>query len=160
MDPESHRPKARDLALRRLTVREYSSVEMQGYLRRKGVPAEEARTVVRELEERGLIDPDRYAAAIARSQIARGKGPMAVLAKLKRRGIQADLGAARRIYEVEAGGSGLSELEVIRRVLSSRFPGLDPSDRKVVARVYRSLMRRGFSAQAICSALDTTSGSG
>ena len=160
MDPESHGPNAKDLALRRLTVREYSSVELQGYLRRKGVSGADARAVVLELEERGLIDPGRYAAAIARSQIARGKGPRAVLAKLKRRGLKADLGTARRIYDTEAGGSGLTELEAVRRVISSRFPGLDVSDRKAVARVYRFLNNRGFSAETICSALDTTSSSG
>ena len=98
------RPNARDLALRRLTVREYSSVELMGYLRRKGVAEADAQTVVRELEEQGLIDADRYAAAIARSQIARGKGPMAVLDKLRRRGLRADLSLARKLYETEAAG--------------------------------------------------------
>src|SRR5579885_1719372 len=116
-------PKA--LALRRLTLREYSSAELRAYLRRKGVEEAEAGEVVRELEERGLIDPGRYAAAIARSQISRGKGPVAVLSKLRRRGLSADLAAARKLYESEAGEGPGAEAEAIRKVLAVRFPELD-----------------------------------
>jgi len=137
-------PNAKELALRRLSLREYSSAELLGYLRRKGVPEDEAREAVRELEERGLIDPARYGAAIARSQIARGKGPMAVLAKLRRRGLSADLSDARRLYLAEAG-----EAEAIRKVLATRFPDLDPGDRVAVAKAYQALLRRGFSPAEI-----------
>jgi SOS response regulatory protein OraA/RecX len=143
-------PKA--LALRRLTLREYSSAEMTSYLRRKGVDEAEAAAVVLELEERGLIDPGRYAAAIARSQIARGKGPMAVLAKLRRRGLSADLSGARKLYEAEAlaaaeGGSG--EAEAARKVLAVRYPDLDLKDEKQVQRAYQALLRRGFTPSVV-----------
>jgi SOS response regulatory protein OraA/RecX len=125
---------------------------MIGYLRRKGVEEEDARAVVRELEERGLIDSARYAAAIARSQIARGKGPMAVLAKLRRRGLSGDLGQARRLYEHEAGGPE-AEAEAVRKVLASRYPDLDREDPKQMNRAYAALLRRGFSPSVIRNVL-------
>ena len=150
-------PKA--LALRRLTLREYSSAEMMGYLRRKGVDEASARAVVSELEERGLIDPARYAAAIARSQIARGKGPLAVLAKLRRRGLSGDLSAARKLYESEGGGEAgaTAESVAIRQVLAVRFPELDRKDEKAVYRAYQALLRRGFSPSAVREVLDSLS---
>lgn len=146
-------PKA--LALRRLTLREYSSAEMTCYLRRKGIDEADARRVVRELEESGLIDPNRYAAAIARSQIARGKGPLAVLSKLRKRGLSADLAAARKLYESEGGDfdGASAEAAAIRKVLAVRFPELNLSDEKAVHRAYQTLLRRGFSSLAVRDAL-------
>ena len=122
-----------------------------GYLRRKGVEEADARAVVRELEEQGLIDPARYGAAIARSQIARGKGPMAILSKMRRRGLAGDLNQARKLYESQSGGEPgeAPEAEAIRQVLASRYPGLDYKNAKHVNRAYLALLRRGFSPSAI-----------
>jgi regulatory protein len=140
MDPKS-------LALRRLTVREYSSAELLGYLRRKGVSEEEATQVVAELEKAGLIDPRRYAGIIARSEIGKGRGPLAVAAKLKRRGVPIELGAAHRLYK-DQGGEDCEAL-AIRKLLETRYRGVDLKDRRSLARVHRALLRRGFTAQSI-----------
>lgn len=141
----------KELALRRLTLREYSSAELLSYLRRKGVEEAPALEVIRELEESGLIDPKRYAAAIARSQISRGKGPVAVMAKLRRRGLNADLASARRLYEAETGGNPTEsgEVQSVKHLLNTRYSGIDLTNEKSRLRVYRSLLRRGFSPSVV-----------
>jgi regulatory protein len=109
----------------------------------------EARKTVDELVGSGWVDDRRFSAAVARSEAAKGKGPMAVMAKLRRRGVRADLSEARRLFE----GAAASEVEAVQTVLSRRFAGIDRKDRKALARVYQALLRRGFSPASIQTAL-------
>ncbi|MGZ6311477.1 MAG: regulatory protein RecX, partial [Bdellovibrionota bacterium] len=79
-----------DYALNRVSVREYSASEMKRYLKRKGFSEEQCQSTLAELLERGLIDDRRYAGAVARSQLARGKGPRYIQAKLMSKGVRID----------------------------------------------------------------------
>src|SRR4051812_2795009 len=148
-DPE--RPNAREIAFRRLSFREQSSSELAAYLRRKGVSEEEAAATVRELAEGGWVDDRRFSAAVARSEAAKGKGPMAVLAKLRRRGGRAGLNQARALFQGAAVAE--DETQAVRAVLERRFPEIDQTDRKAITRVYQAMLRRGFSSAAIRAAL-------
>ncbi len=144
-------PNAREIALKRISHREQSSTELKTYLRRKGVEENEAKEAVDALIADGWIDDRRFSAAVARSEAARGKGPMAVLAKLRRRGVRADLGQARELFQ----DAGTTEVEAVLSLLSRRYSDIDRSDRKELGRVYQSLLRRGFSSASILAALKT-----
>lgn len=140
---------ARSLALRRLSVREYSAIEMVRYLKRKGVEESDAEALVAELVKNGLIDDRRYAAVVARSQGLKGKGPMQILAKLKQKGVSLELDEVRRLY-----GENFQEdeSEAIQKILKRRYPGYQ-YDKNQQRRAYQMLMRRGFSPDAIIRCL-------
>lgn len=141
--------KARNLALRRLSVREYSRLEMSQYLKRKEIPEEVITATVQSLVDEGLLEDERYARMIARHQVLRGKGPMYVLQKLKQKGVRTDLSHVKSLM----GQMGdRDELSTARGIVERKYPGFD-SDRKMAARAFRALLNRGFSSQVARAAI-------
>lgn len=148
-DPAPSSTEPRILALRRLGRREYSSAEMISYLERRGIGRETAVSVVTELVEEHLIDDSRFARMLARYQAIRGKGSVYILSKLRQKGIQIELSEVRKLLE-ENGET--NELETARQFVRRRYPLL-AQDRKIAARAYQALLRRGFSHQTARDAL-------
>jgi SOS response regulatory protein OraA/RecX len=144
---------ARDRALGRLNIREYSAAEMRSYLRRKGVATSEAEEVVAQLVAEGLIQDERYARVVARSQANRDKGPGYIMAKLRGKGVKMDL---RRSKEIFAEVSTNDEESMIRRILERRYPNAH-ANRREMQRAYQGLLRRGFSQEIIRKCLLTSS---
>lgn len=136
----------RDLAIQRLSVREYGSGEMRSYLIRKGAPPEEATEVVAELVGDKLIDDERYARVIARHQAFRDKGPSYVLARLRQKGVRLPLTRVRAIYQETLPEQLNSELDLARRLVDRRYPRAH-EDRDELRRAYGALVRRGFSRE-------------
>jgi regulatory protein len=141
--------RARQLALRRLTVREYGSNELKSYLNRKGISEEVAAATVESLCQEKWIDDQRFIRTVTRAQAGRGKGPLAVAHKLKQKGITADLNDLRTHFEESVGES---EDEISRRWLERKFPEgfpSTPAGARDRARAYAGLIRRGFSAEVV-----------
>ncbi|MCM2324132.1 MAG: recombination regulator RecX [Oligoflexia bacterium] len=139
----SEKPDTRALALRRLAAREYAAAELRGYLERKGVEEAEAQEVVNALVREGWVDDRRFARAFARDQVIRGKGPMHILAGLRRKGVRIELSEVRGIF---AEVSDRNELETARALVERRYPRAS-RDPKVSRRAFQALLRRGFSAE-------------
>jgi len=140
-DPEYEEKRARNLALRRLTVREYGSHELARYLDRKGIlPDVIAKTIARLIEEKFLSD-ERYLKAMVQSLYQRGKGPLYIKAKLNQKGMSADVSLIRSLI---AQLEGPTEVEQARTVIDRRYPGAQ-TDRAIAAKAISALMRRGFS---------------
>ena len=124
-----YRQDARNLALSRLSVREYAARELLGYLKRKKIPAEIASETVQRLVEEKLLDDRRYARAVTRSQAVRDKGPSYILAKLKQKGVKIELDEVR----LESGWSSHH-----RKTTTRVLVGKDISD-KLRLRYSRSI---------------------
>ncbi len=140
---------ARDLALNRLTVREYSAREMIAYLKRKGHSDKVARETVEALSQDKLIDDHRYARAVTRTQAIRDKGPGYILSKLRQKGVKIELSEVRTLYGESADHD---ELEMARRLVERRYPracatNIEVRDNREIQRAYAALMRRGFSSE-------------
>lgn len=152
------KPDPRVLARFRLGVREYSARELERYLRRKGVEAGEAERVVAELGEKGLLSDARYSRVIAREQVRRDKGPMAIAQKLGAKGVRVDLRAARELYH--EANDGQDERSAILSILERRYPraaagGGDERERR---RAFQGLLRRGFSRALVAEILFSRGG--
>lgn len=145
LEPEQ----ARSVALNRLSAREYSAGEMKQYLRRRGLAADEAEKLVTTLCEEGWINDARYQRAMARVQLIRDKGPMAIMAKLRQKGVTLSLSEARKISDEE---SGKEELERVREILHKRWPQA-AHDQAEARRAYGGLVRRGFSPSVVARAI-------
>ncbi|MGK5082522.1 regulatory protein RecX [Bdellovibrionota bacterium FG-1] len=141
--------RARQLALSRLAVREYSEKEMLDYLKRKSIPAEQASETVTTLVSERLLDNQRFVKTLARSQALRERGPGYILNQLRQKGIHIEMPQMREIFtEV----SGQTELAVARKIVERRYANA-PHDPTSLKRAYEALLRRGFSAEVARQAL-------
>lgn len=138
---ETEKRTARDQALIRLNVREYSAGEMRAYLKRKGYESSEIDPVVNSFVEEGLISDERYSRIIARHSANRGKGPGYIQAKLRQKGVKLGSGEAKALFNEL---SSESEIDLARRILESRYPRASESF-KEKQRAYQGLIRRGIS---------------
>lgn len=141
----SKRAITRDRAVEMLSRRAYSHAEIQKKLIDKGEDEDTARYCADWLEERGLIDDESYAEAVARHYAAKGYGAGRVRAELSRRGISRELwdGAVDAMPEDTAK---------IDKFIASRLK--DTNDRDEIRRVSQALMRRGYSWDDIRDALE------
>jgi len=133
--------KGRDLALRRLSCREQSVLELHSYLKQKGFSHEVCERVLKELMDQGYVSDERYTRMMARDQVRKGKGPRYVSEKLRQKGIQMEPGAVRTLLiEVD----GFDELDAARKIVERRYPNVT-QDRAEANRAFQALVRRGFS---------------
>ena len=135
---------ARNRAMELLSRRPMSEKELVDKLIRKGEDQETAADCARWLREKGFLDDESYAAAVARHYAAKGYGPGRVRAELSRRGVD------RELWDdtLEAMPENTDKLD---RFIAARLS--DPEDRDQVRKVSAALYRRGYSWEEIRSAL-------
>ncbi|WP_273845630.1 regulatory protein RecX [Rubrobacter calidifluminis] len=133
---------AMDRALRLLSGRDRSRLEICGRLKRFGHHEEVVREVVGRLAEMGYLDDVSFARRFARERVGKGYGRERVLSDLLRRGVGRELAeeAVRREYE------GVSDLEEARVLAARRYNTGERSD-ALARRVHGFLRRRGYQAE-------------
>ena len=140
----SARSLARDKALEIISRRMMSRKELRDKLLQKGEDEATAEYCAAWLEERGFLNDENYAAAVARHYAAKGYGPGRVRAELQRRGIH------RELWD-EALENMPEPDDKLDKFISSRLR--DRSDRDQVRKISAALFRRGYSWDEIRSAL-------
>ena len=140
----SSRGLERQKALELLSRRPHSRKELKDKLLRRGVSEEDAEDCVAWLAERGFLDDEEYAGAVARHYAAKGYGAGRVRSELQRRGIDRELAADTLSDLPDNAGK-------IDAFLARRLD--DPHDREAVRKVSAALFRRGFSWEEIRAAL-------
>ncbi|OFZ70359.1 MAG: hypothetical protein A3K03_04900 [Bdellovibrionales bacterium RIFOXYD1_FULL_44_7] len=135
--------RAKNLVLRRLTRRDYSVKEIKQYLKKKGTEEFLIDEVVSFLLEKKILDDSRCAISIIRQQVRRAKGSLFIKHKLQQKGIRLS-GDDFKSLLVAAGG--IDELDMAQSIIKCKYPSAR-ADRKVAARAFRALLRRGFSAE-------------
>ena len=135
---------ARNRAMELLSRRPMSEKELVDKLIRKGEDQETAADCARWLREKGFLDDESYAAAVARHYAAKGYGPGRVRAELSRRGVD------RELWDdtIQAMPENTDRLD---RFIAARLT--DPEDRDQIRKVSAALCRRGYSWEEIRSAL-------
>lgn len=142
---DSHRALVREKALEILSRRPMSRHELKKKLMDKGIDEETAAYSAQWLVDRGLIDDESYAQALARHYAAKGFGPGRLRAELSKRGID------RELWNDTLDYMPVNESK-IDKFISARLK--DPSDRDQVRKVSAGLLRRGHSWDEIRSALE------
>jgi regulatory protein len=137
----------RDLAVRYLTRREYGIEELKRKLQQRGVESGLAEKVVSELADENLVSDQRFVEMYIRARINRLFGPMKIRGELRGRGVSDHLIA-------EAMPSGQETwFDYALQWARKRHRGeLDYAGR---AKIYRSLMNRGFTHEQANVALDS-----
>lgn len=144
------RDRAREAALRLLSIRERSSKELTDRLRDKGFPTEIVDDLVTRFLEIKLLDDERFAREWVTSRAqhsARGKSVLRQ--ELRHKGIPTPV-----IDAVLESLSPEIEEDSARMLLSRQLRAIDPaslSDREIYRkqqrRLYNMLARRGFSSE-------------
>jgi regulatory protein len=149
MDSDSPENQAFQAALRKLTRREQSTLEVRTFLRRREFPESAIEFALGRLKELRYLDDRRYAEALTRAVAARGKGPRAIQAKLRSKGVAL---TAEEITELVEAAQGKGDLERAREIVERRYPDFQ-SDASEAKRAYDALIRRGFSFEIARRAL-------
>ena len=134
----------RQKALEMLSRRPYSRRELRDKLLRSGTDEQSAEDCVSWLCERGFLDDEEYAGAVARHYAAKGYGAGKVKSELRRRGIERELSD-------ETLAALPEDTEKIDAFIARRLR--DPSDRDSVRKIGAALFRRGWSWEEIRAAL-------
>lgn len=142
---ESKKALSREKALELVSQRQMSARELNKKLRDKGADEETADYCVQWIMERGLLDEERYAAAIVRHYAAKGYGEGRVRQELMRRGVPRDLWD-------DALSAMPEDTSRLDRLVASKLR--DPGDRDAVRKLSASLYRRGYSGEEIREALE------
>lgn len=140
----SSRGLERQKAVELLSHRPHSRRELKDKLLRRGVSEEDAEDCVQWLSDRGLLDDEEYAGAVARHYAAKGYGAGRVRSELQRRGIDREL-AADTLSDLP-DNAGKIDAFLARKLT-------DVNDREAVRKVSAALFRRGFSWEEIRAAL-------
>ena len=135
---------ARDRCIEMLSRRRMSRKELVDKLIRKGESEETAQFCADWLEEKGFLDDEGYAAAVARHYANKGYGAGRVRSELHRRGVE------RELWDEAVENMPCSN-DKLDKLISSKLK--DPEDREQVRKVSASLYRRGYSWDEIRSAL-------
>lgn len=140
---------AREVALRLLSVRDRTRLELERALAKRHVPVEAARQVLDRLTEVGLIDDRRFAAATFDGQHRRRRSTRALRQELRTKGVDADL-----IEAAAAEVDSETDLAVARDLVAARARSLQRFSHQVrYRRMAGQLTRRGFSASVVAAAL-------
>ena len=134
----------RQKALEMLSRRPYSRRELRDKLLRSGTDEQSAEDCVSWLCERGFLDDEEYAGAVARHYAAKGYGAGKVKSELRRRGIERELSD-------ETLAALPVDTDKIDAFIARRLR--DPSDRDSVRKIGAALFRRGWSWEEIRAAL-------
>ena len=140
----SSRGLERQKALELLSRRPHSRRELKDKLLRRGVSEEDAEDCMQWLSDRGFLDDEEYAGAVARHYAAKGYGAGRVRSELQRRGIDREL-AADTLSDFP-DNAGKIDTFLARKLT-------DVNDREAVRKVSAALFRRGFSWEEIRAAL-------
>ena len=140
----SSRGLERQKALELLSRRPHSRRELKDKLLRRGVSEEDAEDCMQWLSDRGFLDDEEYAGAVARHYAAKGYGAGRVRSELQRRGIDREL-AADTLSDLP-DNAGKIDAFLARKLTNV-------NDREAVRKVSAALFRRGFSWEEIRAAL-------
>ena len=141
------RTKLRKLLMDYLARREHTEAELKAKLATKGFDPMMVGDAVAGLRAQGLQSDDRFAADYIAAQAGRGKGPVFILAQLRKRGIE------RQIAEAAIASRGEDWGALARAVRIKRFGEALPATHIETARQTRFLLRRGFTAEQSMAAV-------
>ena len=135
-------PSLKSTALRLLSMREHSRVELRRKLKAKAVEGQDVEAVLDRMAETGLQSDVRFAESLVRTQGGR-VGVERLRRELADRGVSNEIAAA-------ALGEGLVEDELTRaRAVWAKKFGALPKDQSEWARQARFMQSRGFTVEVI-----------
>lgn len=139
---------AKTKALRYLSQREHSLLELRRKLLIKGVQEIDIESLLLELKEQGWQSDSRFAESYVRFRRERGMGPLKIAIELKARGISEQL-IEQMVYQ-----AGINWQEALAQVWRKKYSA-PPESIEERSQQARFLMQRGFPADMIQACFST-----
>jgi regulatory protein len=139
---ERSRQQIRGRALKLLSRREHTELELRNKLSRGGAATDSVLAVIAALKQENLQSDERFAEVYVRSRMERGDGPLKIRSELAGKGVSDEL------IERFADPADGKWAAVLRGVWTRRF-GSAPADYAEWARQARFLRSRGFTVEQI-----------
>ncbi|MCB9366832.1 MAG: regulatory protein RecX [Calditrichaeota bacterium] len=138
-------------AVKLLAARNYSTRKLRDKLRTRGYDSAEIDEAIQKLQERNLLDDERYAEGFVRTRMeTHPRGKNALMRDLISRGVSAAT-AKHAVTESLSDDQELSMAKDLLQRKSRQYASLDPDTRK--RRLTALLARRGFKLDTIRRAL-------
>jgi len=138
----------RSRALKLLTSREHSRLELARKLHRRGYAADAVDAVLDDLAAAGLLSEERLLAAYVAERLQKGFGPLRIRAELQAKGLSdAAIDPHLQLDERDC-------LALMTAVDEGKFGKGPPHDRQTLAKRARFLEYRGFPSSLIARVLD------
>ena len=137
----------REIAVRYLTRREYGVEELRQKLLQRGADSTIADTVVGDLAEENLVSDKRFTDMYVRMRIRRLFGPLKIRGELRGRGI------ADYLIDKAMPDGQETWFDAASQWAGKKCQG--ELDYTVRAKIYRSLMNRGFTNEQANAGLDS-----
>lgn len=137
--------RGRDKAMRMIAARARTRAEVEKKLASMEIDAPIAGGIMRELEELGLVDDERFAREYVRAKAdIKRLGPHRLRFDLKKRGV-------KRAHAEEALSEGFAreDQEAMAWDLVARKVGSGPVDEKVARRIAGMLRRKGYDYEVV-----------
>lgn len=135
--------------LKRLSIKAYLASELQNKLVEHYVSEATAERVIQECRRLGYLNDEEWLNGFVQRQIARKLGPMAILMKLRAKGVSQE--KAEELVGALDNEDGRKER--IMNLLTTRYRNRDLSDFKSREKVIASLIRKGFSFSDVKEAI-------
>jgi len=150
-DPQAEANRAYAAAIRLLGNRDHSSAELTRKLGQRGFDEEVIVATLGTLSDANYVDDRRYACMLAEQMAGKRRGPLAIRAKLRERGIDGEAA------EAALAALNVDWVERAASALRTRFDvgSITESDQKMRAKVARFLQGRGFSSSDSLKALQS-----
>lgn len=135
---------AKRYVLWRLARSSQSSMALLKSLQERCVSQTVQQNILTYLTKSGFIDDQDYVQRLIAGEKARGRGPAAIRAKLRKKGIPSSM--------AKAGLDGLNEEDqqlILQRLIQTRYSRRNLEDPKDRQKVIAALVRRGFSYDMI-----------
>jgi len=142
---------ALDSAVRLLSRRNHTALEIEQKLRRRGFSEETTASVIQECERLRYIDDKETGRCYFRELKRKGEGPTRIRSRMKQKGLSGEW--VESMISQYTGDA--EELENARKALKKKKPRFDrePDPRKRKEKMYRFLYARGFSGSVISALL-------
>ena len=134
---------AKATAVRLLSRRDHSVLELRRKLNLRDFPQEEIEAALEDLIKRDYLSDDRFSESYVHMRKQRGYGPLRIAAELNQRGVD------ERVYMAYLQPEEDSWFEFLKRTYQTKYRGSSVKDFQEKAKRIRFLQYRGFSLEKI-----------
>lgn len=138
-----------DTAIHYITFKDRTVKEIQDKLREKGYSSHDIENAVEKLCYYGYLNDENYALAYIRSN-ANKKGMKRINMELLRKGID------HSVIMDASENMDVDEVFTIQQMIDRRYGDIDFHNEKEKRRIFNFFIRRGFSYENICKAMENS----
>lgn len=158
-DPQHFPKEFMNIALKRLSVREYGVEELRALLLRRGADDSTALQVIEELKRRDWLSDERFIQSFVRAYHGRNRGPKAIAFELKKRNIDVSPDAIERhLAELRPESETIEHLvNWVQRRYQRDLSNPESCRSKLRAKMMRAILSRGFGTDLAAQVLKRVS---